>query len=129
MPVPLHRWPDGVRGIASGVRALAPRFSPSTPPAASGVDPTQDAQTRLPESAYPAMVRVAPRSTTLAASYEFHALNRLDIFCQSFGSSFLVGWAGDCALADERRRLTIPDAGLWMEQLADAGILALIVEA
>jgi hypothetical protein len=26
-------------------------------------------------------------------------------------------------------RLTIPDAGLWMEQLADAGISALIVEA
>jgi len=62
--VPVHRWPDVVRWIGcvlvlalSGCADLAHRFPPSTPPAASGVDPALDAQTRLIESAYRAYVQ------------------------------------------------------------------------
>jgi hypothetical protein len=61
---PVHRWPDAVRWVScvllvvlSGCAALAPRFPPSLPPAASGVDPGLDAQTRLLESAYRAYVQ------------------------------------------------------------------------
>ena len=151
------------------------------PPAASGVDPGRDAQTRLLESAYRAyvqaryplasallqrfvdsnpdsprlsearwwlarsyeesgnlpaalsayraMVGEAQRSTPLAGSYEFHALNRLDAFRRSPGPSSLL----------ERRQITLwltstdwlalPDVGLWIKQLADAGVTSLIVEA
>ena len=80
-------------------------------------------------SAYRALVGEAPRSTQFAGSYEYYALNRLDEFRRSFGSSFLL----------ERRQialwlmgadwLTIPDVGLWIAQLADAGVTSLIVEA
>jgi hypothetical protein len=80
-------------------------------------------------SAYRALVGEEPRSTLLAGSYEFHALNRLDTFRRSLGPSSLL----------ERRQIAlwltsadwraIPDVGLWIEQLADAGVTALIVEA
>lgn len=80
-------------------------------------------------SAYRALIGDAPRSTPLAGSYEFHALNRLDEFRRSLGPSSLL----------ERRQialwlmgadwLTIPDVGLWIAQLADAGVTSLIVEA
>ena len=41
-------------------------------------------------SAYRAVVGVAPRSTSLTGSYEFHALNRLDAFRRSLDSSSLL---------------------------------------
>jgi hypothetical protein len=102
VPVPVQRWPDGVRGIASGVRESGPAVLSFYAPCRVGCRSNAGRQMGLPESAYPAMVRVAPRSTTLAANHECYALNRLDAFCQILGSSFLVGWAADCALADER---------------------------
>ena len=62
--VPVHRWPDTVRWILcvwlvvlSGCATLEPRFPPSMPPGASGVDPARDAQTQLMESAYRAYVQ------------------------------------------------------------------------
>ena len=80
-------------------------------------------------SAYRALVGEAPRSTKLAGRYEYHALSRLDEFRRSLGLSSLL----------ERRQialwltgvdwLSIPDVGLWIAQLADAGVTALIVEA
>jgi tetratricopeptide (TPR) repeat protein len=151
------------------------------PPAASGVDPALDAQTRLMESAYRAFVQEryplasalfqrfldsnpnsprlsearwwlarsyeqggdlaaalaayravvgeVPRSTTLAGSYEYHALNRLDAFRRNLGPSSLLErrqiglWltSADC--------LPASDVGLWIAQLADAGVTSLIVEA
>jgi len=186
--VSVHRWPDVVRWIAcvlllvlSGCAALAPRFPPSMPPAASGVDPGLDAQTRLIESAYRAYVQgryplasalfqrfvdanpdsprlsearwwlarsyeqsgdlpaalsayravvgAAPRSTPLAGSYEFHALNRLDAFHRSLGPSSLLERRQVALWLTNAEWLTIPDVGLWIEQLADAGVTALIVEA
>ena len=71
--VSVHRWPDVVRWIScvllvvlSGCADLAHRFPPSMPPAASGVDPAQDAQTRLIESAYRAYVQERyPLASTL----------------------------------------------------------------
>jgi hypothetical protein len=61
---PSHRWLDAVRWIACvlflvlpGCADLAHRFPPSTSPAASGVDPGLDAQTKLIESAYRAYVQ------------------------------------------------------------------------
>jgi len=80
-------------------------------------------------STYRAMVSAAPQSTPLADSYESHALNRLDAFRRRLGPTSLL----------ERRQVAlwltsvdwpaIPDVGLWMAQLADAGVTALIVEA
>ena len=64
MLFPVHRWPDVVRWfscvllvVLPGCAALEPRFPPSVLPATSGVDPAQDAQTRLLESAYRAFVQ------------------------------------------------------------------------
>ena len=64
MLVPVHRWPDTLRWISCallvvlpGCATLAPRFPPSMPPGASGVDPALDAQTQLMESAYRAYVQ------------------------------------------------------------------------
>ena len=167
--------------VLSGCAALAPRFPPSMPPAASGVDPGLDAQTRLIESAYRAYVQgryplasalfqrfvdanpdsprlsearwwlarsyeqsgdlpaalsayravvgAAPRSTPLAGSYEFHALNRLDAFHRSLGPSSLLERRQIALWLTNADWLTISDVGLWIEQLADAGVTALIVEA
>jgi tetratricopeptide (TPR) repeat protein len=80
-------------------------------------------------STYRAMVSAAPQSTPLADSYESHALNRLDAFRRRLGPTSLL----------ERRQVAlwltsvdwqaIPDVRLWMAQLADAGVTALIVEA
>ena len=80
-------------------------------------------------AAYRSVVGEGTRSTPLAGSYEFHALNRLDIFRRSLGPSSLL----------ERRQIalwltsvdwpTFPDVGSWIAQLADAGVTSLIVEA
>jgi hypothetical protein len=151
------------------------------PPAAAGVDPALDAQTRLIESAYRAYVQEryplacasfqrfidanpdsprlsearwwlarsyeqrgdlsaaltayrlvvgeAPRSTPLAGSYAFHALNRLDAFRRSLGPSTLLERRQIAFWLTRADWLTIPDVGLWIAQLADAGVTSLIVEA
>ena len=164
-----------------GCAALAPRFPPSMPPAASGVDPGLDAQTRLLESAYRAYVQgryplasallqrfvdsnpdsprlsearwwlarsyeergdlpaalaayrsvvgEAPQSTPLTGSYEYHALNRLDAFGRSPGPSSLLERRQIALWLMSTDWLALPDVGLWIEQLADAGVTSLIVEA
>jgi len=165
----------------SGCAALAPRFPPSIPSVAAGIDPAQDAQTRLLESAYRAYVQEryplasalfqrfvdtnpasprlsearwwlarsyeqggdltaalsayravvgeAPRSIPLAGSYEFYALNRLDAFRRSLGPSSLLERRQVALWLTPADWLMISDVRLWIEQLADAGVTALIVEA
>ena len=80
-------------------------------------------------SAYRALVGKSPRSTTLAGSYEFHALNRLDAFRRSLGPSSLLERRQIALWLTNAEWLTIPDVGLWIEQLADAGVTSLIVDA
>jgi hypothetical protein len=80
-------------------------------------------------SAYRAVVGEAPRSTLLVDSYEFHALNRLDAFRRSFGPSSLLERRQIALWLTSADWLTIPDVGLWIAQLADAGVTSLIVEA
>jgi tetratricopeptide (TPR) repeat protein len=80
-------------------------------------------------SAYRAVVGEAPRSTPLVGSYEFHALNRLDAFRRSLGPSSLLEHRQMALWLTSADWLTIPDVGLWIAQLADAGVTSLIVEA
>ena len=80
-------------------------------------------------SAYRAVVGEAPRSTPLVDSYEFHALNRLDAFRRSLGPSSLLEHRQIALWLTSADWLTIPDVGLWIAQLADAGVTSLIVEA
>jgi len=80
-------------------------------------------------SVYRALVGEAPRSTPLAGSYEFHALNRLDAFRRSLGPSSLLEHRQIALWLTGADWLTIPDVGLWIAQLADAGVTSLIVEA
>ena len=167
--------------VLPGCATLAPRFPPSMPPTTSGIDPAQDAQTRLLESAYRAymqaryplasallqrfidsnpdfprlsearwwlarsyeesgnlpaalsayraLVGEEARSTTVAGSYEFHALNRLDDFHRSLGPSSLLERRQIALWLTNAEWLMIPDVGLWIAQLADAGVTTLIVEA
>jgi len=80
-------------------------------------------------SVYRALVGEAPRSTPLAGSYEYYALNRLDEFRRSFGLSSLLERRQIALWLTGADWLTIPDVGLWIAQLADAGVTSLIVEA
>ncbi len=80
-------------------------------------------------SVYRALVGEAPRSTPLAGSYEYYALNRLDEFRRSFGPSSLLEQRQIALWLTGADWLTIPDVGLWIAQLADAGVTSLIVEA
>jgi hypothetical protein len=80
-------------------------------------------------SAYRALVGEASRSTPPAGSYEYHALNRLDEFRRSFGPSSLLERRQIALWLTSADWLTIPDVGLWIAQLADAGVTSLIVEA
>jgi Tetratricopeptide repeat len=80
-------------------------------------------------SAYRAVVGEAPRSTPLADSYEFHALSRLDAFRRSLGPSSLLERRQIALWLTSTDWLTIPDVGLWIAQLADAGVTSLIIEA
>jgi len=80
-------------------------------------------------SAYRAVVGEAPRSTPLVDSYEFHALNRLEAFRRSLGPSSLLEHRQIALWLTSADWLTIPDVGLWIAQLADAGVTSLIVEA
>jgi hypothetical protein len=151
------------------------------PPAASGIDPALDAQTRLLDSAYRAYVQEryplasallqrfvdsnpdsprlsearwwlarsyeqggdlpaalsayraligeSMRSIPRVGSYEYHALNRLDAFRRSLGPSSLLERRQIALWLTNADWLTIPDVGLWIEQLADAGVTSLIVQA
>ena len=80
-------------------------------------------------SAYRALVGEAPQSIPRAGSYEFHALNRLDKFRRSLGPSSLLERRQIALWLTSAEWLTIPDVELWIAQLADAGVTALIVEA
>jgi len=80
-------------------------------------------------AAYRAVVGAAPRPTPLADSYEFHALNRLDAFRGSLGPSSLLERKQIALWLTNAEWLTIPDVGPWIEQLADAGVTSLIIEA
>jgi hypothetical protein len=80
-------------------------------------------------SAYRALVGEAQRSTQLVGSYEYHALIRLDEFRRSLGPSSLLERRQIALWLTSSEWLTIPDVGLWIEQLADAGVTSLIVEA
>ncbi|HEY6289814.1 MAG TPA: hypothetical protein VIW48_10230, partial [Nitrospiraceae bacterium] len=80
-------------------------------------------------SAYRAVVGETPRSIPLAGSYAFHALNRLDAFRLSLGPSSLLERRQIALWLTSAEWLTIPDVELWIAQLADAGVTALIVEA
>jgi hypothetical protein len=80
-------------------------------------------------SAYRAVVGAAPQSTPLAGSYEYHALNRLDALRQSRGPSFLLDRKQIALWLTSQDWLAIPDIRSLIEQLADAGVTALIVEA
>ncbi|TKS61305.1 MAG: hypothetical protein EWM73_02979 [Nitrospira sp.] len=80
-------------------------------------------------SAYRALVGAAPQSIPRTDSYEFHALNRLDEFRRSLGPSSLLERRQIALWLTNADWLTIPDVGLWIAQLADAGVTALIVEA
>ena len=80
-------------------------------------------------SVYRALVGEAQRSTPLADSYEYHALNRLDAFRRILGPSSLLERRQIALWLTSADWLTIPDVGLWIAQLADAGVTSLIVEA
>ena len=80
-------------------------------------------------STYRAMVSAAPQSTPLADSYEYHALNRLDAFRRRLGPTSLLERRQVALWLTSVDWLAIPDVRLWMTQLADAGVTALIVDA
>jgi len=80
-------------------------------------------------AAYRSVIGEGARSTPLAGSYEFHALNRLDVFRRSLGPSSLLERRQIALWLTSVDWLTIPDVGSWIAQLADAGVTSLIVEA
>ena len=80
-------------------------------------------------SAYRAVVEGAPQSSPLPGSYEFHALNWLDAFRQRLGPSFLLERKQIALWLTRQDWLATPDIRPLIEQLADAGVTALIVEA
>lgn len=80
-------------------------------------------------SVYRTVVGAAPPSVPLAGTYAFHALNRLDTFRRSFGSTSLLERRQVALWLPNQDWLTVPDVGLWIAQLADAGVTSLILEA
>lgn len=80
-------------------------------------------------AAYRTLVGETPGSTPRAGSYEYYALNRLDEFRRSLGPSSMLERRQIALWLRSEEWLTIPDIRLWIEQLADAGVTALIVEA
>ena len=80
-------------------------------------------------SAYRAVFGETPRSTPLAGSYAFHALNRLDALRRSLGPSSLLERRQIALWLTPADWLMIPDVRLWIAQLGDAGVTALILEA
>ena len=80
-------------------------------------------------SAYRALVGAASPSNSLLDSYEFHALNRLEAFRRNLGPTSLRERRQIALWLTGEDWLKIPDVGLWIAQLVDAGVTALIVEA
>jgi hypothetical protein len=80
-------------------------------------------------TAYRAVVGEALRPTLGADSYEYHALNRLDALRRTLGPSFLLERRQIALWLTSAEWRAVPDVGLWINQLADAGVTALIVEA
>jgi len=80
-------------------------------------------------SAYRAMAGNATQSIPPAGSYEYHALNRLDALRQMRGPSFFLERRQIALWLTGQEWLGIPDIWPLIEQLADAGVTALIVEA
>jgi tetratricopeptide (TPR) repeat protein len=80
-------------------------------------------------SAYRAVVGDAPQSAPPAGSYEYHALNRLDALRQTRGPSFLLERRQIALWLTSQEWLAVPDIWPLIEQLADAGVTSLIVEA
>ena len=79
--------------------------------------------------AYRTVVGEAPPSAPLAGTYAFHALNRLDTFRRSLGSTSLLERRQVALWVTNADWLAVGDVGPWIAQLADAGVTALIVEA
>jgi hypothetical protein len=80
-------------------------------------------------SVYRTVVVAAPPSVPLAGTYAFHALNRLDTFRRSFGSTSLLERRQVALWLSNLDWLMASDAGVWIAQLADAGVTSLILEA
>lgn len=80
-------------------------------------------------TAYRAVVGEAPRPTLGAGSYEYHALDRLDALRRTLGPSSLLERRQIALWLTSAEWRAIPDLGLWIDQLADEGVTALIVEA
>ena len=80
-------------------------------------------------SVYRTVIGTVPPFAPLAGTYAFHALNRLDTFRRSFGSTFLLERRQVALWLPDMDWLTASDAGLWIAQLADAGVTSLILEA
>jgi tetratricopeptide (TPR) repeat protein len=80
-------------------------------------------------TAYRAVVGAAPPVAPVAGSYEFQALNRLDAFRGSFGSSSLLERRQVAFWLSREDWLAISDIKTWIAQAADAGVTSLIVEA
>ena len=80
-------------------------------------------------SVYRTVVGAAPPSIPLTGTYAFHALNRLDTFRRSFGSTSLLERRQVALWLPDLDWLTASDAGLWIAQLVDAGVTSLILEA
>ncbi len=80
-------------------------------------------------SAYRAVVGASSRSNQPTGSYEFHALNRLDAFRRTLGTSSLLEGRQVALWLTSADWLMVPDVSLWIAQLADVGVTALIIEA
>src|SRR5688572_23365914 len=80
-------------------------------------------------TAYRALVGEMPESTPRADSYEYHALTRLDAFRRNLGPSSLLERRQIALWLPGEDWLTVRDIPLFMSQLAEAGVTALIIEA
>ena len=80
-------------------------------------------------SVYRTVIGTVPPSAPLTGTYAFHALNRLDTFRRSFGSTSLLERRQVALWLPNLDWLTVSGAGLWIAQLADAGVTSLILEA
>ena len=80
-------------------------------------------------SVYRTVIGTVPPSASLTGTYAFHALNRLDTFRRSLGSTSLLERRQVALWLPNMDWLTASDAGLWIAQLADAGVTSLILEA
>jgi len=80
-------------------------------------------------AAYRSVVVASAPSTPLAGTYEFHALNRLDAYRRSVGSSSLLERRQIALWTTRADWRAVSDVRTWIAQLAEAGVTSLIVEA